>query len=226
MIAPSNRPQPFLDPDPLSVEPEPVDPPMPAAVRGCVWLTLVVGCLLFWALVALVLASLLATSSSAVHVGAERLDVAPFEGRGFATEHDRLSGTPHVLGGIHSAREVRESAVGWHHYPNPVPGGVPQSDISTAIWSGSATWCAPTKTQCGGWGGDAHLGAVHSFRFGDMPYSVRVCRGSCTVVLVVSHCACGGSDAAIDLSPAAFAELAELSRGRITISVEGPLEEP
>ncbi len=37
-----------------------------------------------------------------------------------------LTGAPHVPGGIQSALgEVRESAVGWHRYPDPVPGGAP-----------------------------------------------------------------------------------------------------
>lgn len=85
----------------------------------------------------------------------------------------------------------------------------------------SATWCAPTPTQCQDWGGNAKLGAVYGFRFGDRPYPVRVSRGgNAVVVTVVSHCACRGTDAAIDLSPSAFVELAPLSRGRIDVTVE------
>lgn len=66
-----------------------------------------------------------------------------------------------------------------------------------------------------------------SFRGGDAPYGVRVSyRGRHTDVMVLSYCGCGGSDAAIDLSPSAFAELAELSRGRIDVIVEGPIDLP
>lgn len=47
-------------------------------------------------------------------------------------------------------------------------------DIGTALYSATATWCAPTPTQCHGWGGDARLGAVFGFRWGDMPWWARV----------------------------------------------------
>lgn len=91
--------------------------------------------------------------------------------------------------------------------------------------SGQATWCAPTPTQCQSWGGDAHLGAVPSFRWGDPEYLARVCHdGHCTVVRVVSYCGCPGNRI-IDLSPAAFRELAPLSRGVIPVTlsrVEAP----
>ena len=84
--------------------------------------------------------------------------------------------------------------------------------------SGTATWCAPTPRYCHGWGGNAHLGAVASFRWGDEPYFVQVTSGGrSTVVQVVSYCACGPT--LIDLSPAAFRELAPLSRGRIQVVV-------
>lgn len=99
-----------------------------------------------------------------------------------------------------------------------------QSDIGSApaaLWSATATWCKPTSTQCQGWGGDARLAAVYGFRYGDEPYWVRVWRGDAHVdVRVVSHCGCDGSYSAIDLSAAAFAVLAPLSRGRIAVAIE------
>lgn len=89
------------------------------------------------------------------------------------------------------------------------------------VQTGTATYCAPTPRYCRSWGGTARLGAVQSFRWGDRPYSVRVClRGTsrCTTVRVVSHCACGST--LIDLSPFAFTRLAPLWKGRIWVTVE------
>lgn len=91
----------------------------------------------------------------------------------------------------------------------------------SAIWTADATWCAPTPTHCRDWGDGAMLAALNSFRHGDRPYWVRVARGDRHVdVLVVSHCGCptGG----IDLSPAAFRQLAPLSRGRIAVTIQYP----
>jgi hypothetical protein len=94
--------------------------------------------------------------------------------------------------------------------------------------SGYATFCAPTPTHCQNWGGDAHLGAVPTFHYGDEPYQVTVRHDARhTVVTVVSYCACGdraGTPTVIDLSPAAFSDLAPLSAGviEVTIVVEGP----
>lgn len=92
---------------------------------------------------------------------------------------------------------------------------------------GVATYCAPTPRYCRGWGGRAMLGAVPSFRFGDDRYQAEVCafRGgstSCVVVTVVSFCGCGdrhGKPTLIDLSPAAFRQLAPLSLGVVDVSV-------
>lgn len=97
----------------------------------------------------------------------------------------------------------------------------------SAVILAQATWCKPTPTQCQNWGGDAKVAGVHSFTFGDVPYWVRVTRGSKHVdVLVVSHCACQDRSDRIDLSASAFLELAPLSRGRIDVEVmdipEGP----
>jgi hypothetical protein len=102
---------------------------------------------------------------------------------------------------------------------SPSPSVPPEP--AAANWT--ATWCAPTPRYCHGWGGGAHLGAVHSFRFGDEPYWVRVSRTAdgvvrTTTVLIVSFCGCGGHN--VDLSPAAFRELAPTSLGRIRVSLE------
>lgn len=94
----------------------------------------------------------------------------------------------------------------------------PSGDIGTALYSASATWCAPTPTQCRRWGGNALLAALPTYQ--GVPYRIRVWRGSKHVdVTVVSVCGCG-----IDLSPAAFGELAPLSRGRIAVEVEGEVQ--
>lgn len=89
------------------------------------------------------------------------------------------------------------------------------------MYNASMTWCAPRGDQCTNWGGDARLAAVNSFRFGHAPYWVRIWRGQEHAdALVVSHCACGGTLHAIDVSPAVFRQLAPLSRGRIDVLVE------
>ncbi len=106
----------------------------------------------------------------------------------------------------------------------------PDQSVGPAQQAGVATYCAPTPKRCQSWGPPALLGAVQSFSFGDDPYVVTVCRQSgapCVAVTVVSHCACGdrhGQPTVIDLSPAAFARLAPLSRGVIDVvlTVGGP----
>ena len=137
------------------------------------------------------------------------------------------SGAPSFKAATHAGVMEGSSVVGSDApYPEPsrrLSGGAPSpsADLGTAIYSASATWCAPTATQCQSWGPPARLAAVNSFRFGDAPYWVRVERGSASVLaLVVSYCACGGIDGAIDLSPSAFSVLAPLSRGRVQVTVE------
>lgn len=217
-----NRPD-WLDPDPLTVEPDPdhycpgcayCEPPMSPRTKGCLWATLLGASAVFSAVVIFVGVSLVAPSE------AQSPAVSSPAGTG-------LRGAPHPANPTagFTLGVVSEPATG------QVPGGAPPiaslpassptGEIGTALYSASATWCAPTPTQCGGWGGNARLGAVFTFRFGDEPWWARVWRGERFVdVLVVSHCACRGTDAAIDLSPAAFAALAPLSRGRIAVAVE------
>jgi hypothetical protein len=100
------------------------------------------------------------------------------------------------------------------------------SAVSVRETSGWAAWCAPTPTRCQGWGGDALLAGVPSFRWGDEPYTVQVsANGRSVLVTVVSFCACGdrkGIPTVIDLSPAAFAELAPLTVGVLSVTVRVP----
>lgn len=79
---------------------------------------------------------------------------------------------------------------------------------------GTASWCAPTPTRCQSWGDGAMVGAVHSFKYGDTPYRVRVTApsGRSVTVTVVSYCGCPGGRV-IDLSPAAFVALAGKPHG-------------
>ena len=103
------------------------------------------------------------------------------------------------------------------------PGPSPTLDEgASSILAGVATWCAPTATHCHGWAPPAKLGAVPGYD--GTPYLARVSRGSRSVVVrVVSFCACGdraGKSTVIDLSPAAFVELAPLSAGVIDVTVE------
>jgi hypothetical protein len=98
------------------------------------------------------------------------------------------------------------------------------ASVGTAEIVGVATWCAPTPTKCQSWGGDAHKGAVPGYD--GHPYSVLVCLAdgpACTDVTVVSSCACGdrnGKATVIDLSPAAFRDLAPTSVGVIDVTLE------
>lgn len=107
--------------------------------------------------------------------------------------------------------------------------------VGSALRTGYATYCAPTPTRCQDWGGDAKLGAVHSFSFGDAPYGARVCRlddpSTCVTVTVVSFCGCGdrhGLETVIDLSPSAMRQLAANYKtlGILKVSVESPVDRP
>ena len=70
--------------------------------------------------------------------------------------------------------------------------------------------------------------AVYGWRWGDEPYQLRVCRRDdpaqrCVIVTVVDFCSCSRQRPgrrAIDLAPAAFAQLAPLGRGVIPITIE------
>lgn len=92
--------------------------------------------------------------------------------------------------------------------------GASQAVRGTA--SGTASWFDD---------GPGLYAAVHSYRWGQPRYSVRVCSGSrCVTATVRDYCQCyvGTSrERLIDLSPAAFARLGSLSRGILPVTVEG-----
>lgn len=89
-----------------------------------------------------------------------------------------------------------------------------------------ATRITPGATGYATWydDGPGLYGAVPSWHYGDTPYPVQVCHlQRCVTVIVRDYCACGdrGSGATvIDLSPAAFSQLAPLSRGVISVRIE------
>jgi hypothetical protein len=140
----------------------------------------------------------------------------PFVGKAVVTNLPRRTWLAVLAAAVLLACIVTLASGAWRQSARAEDGAV-----GTALYTASATWCAPTPTQCQGWGGNARLGAVNSFRFGDEPYPVRVWRGDIYVdVTVVSFCGCRGTLHAIDLSPAAFEVLAPLSAGRIDVSVE------
>lgn len=95
------------------------------------------------------------------------------------------------------------------------------SVVSTsAPRTATATWCAPTPRYCHGWD-TAYVGARWSFRWGDKPYAVQVCGigYGCTVVRVVSFCACRDRKG-IDLSLPAWREIgAPFGLGRIDVTI-------
>lgn len=81
--------------------------------------------------------------------------------------------------------------------------------------------------------------AVGSFRWGDHPYYLLICRqddaSRCVVVQVVDHCARCKNDLrkpwssnsrAIDLSPRAFRRLEDLHRGLVGITIREVLSGP
>lgn len=216
----------LLDPDPLPV-PDPAQPSMPPRAKGCIWLVtvwiVVVGaCLAFWAAMYLVLAAGQPVSAPSE---AQSPAVSSPAGTGLRGA-PRSDGVTTTALGAPSSPALMAVPIA-EPYPSPAPSPLNSGEVSTAPYSASATWCAPTLTQCQSWGGDARLAAVNSFRWGDAPWWVRVTRGSASVlVLVVSHCQCQGRDDRIDLSPDAFSALADLSLGRVQVSVEVLAEHP
>lgn len=123
-------------------------------------------------------------------------------------------------------------------YGPPVPSASPQVTEGTATWYGSTSGY---KTHCyGGYrntctpyasGEQVWYAAVGSWHYHDKPYQVEVCRtGTAKCVTVTVRDYCHGAWKAlkkpwkrnsrlIDLSPAAFMELAPLSRGIIYVTV-------
>lgn len=123
--------------------------------------------------------------------------------------------------------------------------GVATPSLPDDAMSGTATWygnhTSQTNTYCfGGYkrtcspyasGERVWYAAVGSWKWGDKPYNVRVCvKGTTRCVVVVVRDYCHGAWVAlrktwtsksrvIDLSPAAFMQLAPLSRGVIQVEV-------
>jgi hypothetical protein len=197
-----------LDPDPLYVEPEPVhlvDPDAGERRAGATVPLLVLG-------VVLVLIAI----AWAIAAPREAADPTTEATRDVSGLRDGASGPP-LLGAPPATSDGGTTTA---------LGGAPalEGGIGSVLIGGKATWCAPTPTHCQSWGGDALLGAMPSFDFGDEPFVATVCHdGSCVDVTVVSYCACGdrnGVPTVIDLSPTAFTRLAPLSRGVIDVTVE------
>lgn len=224
---PLTRPQSWLDPDPLHVEFQPVDERVPwhepgrhdePAPAWLAWLGLgiCVGILLGALIMTVGLWLDAAPSPGLYPTAAPSRDLS--ELRADASDPGQ-SGAP-LSEELAAPRPPSEA---------PVPS--PAGELGRALVGGWATWCGPTDTQCRGWGGDALLGAVPSFVEGDRPYDVRVCSeaGDCVTVTVVSFCGCAdrhGRPTIIDLSPAAFAQLAPLGHGIVLVTVEWPLHVP
>jgi hypothetical protein len=96
--------------------------------------------------------------------------------------------------------------------------------------------CVPylTKAQGGRGGEQVWYAAVASFSYYAKPYRVRVCRKDqptkCVIVTVRDECAGGcrrdlkkpwtSKSRAIDLSPAAFSQLAPLGRGVLAVTIK------
>lgn len=103
--------------------------------------------------------------------------------------------------------------------PKPRPKPKPQGAIGTALIGGSATWYCCTR----GYGkGEMVAAAGSELRMGNWRgrvVTVRGPRGNSIRVRLVDWCACKGNRI-IDLHPAAFAALAPLSRGVVSVEVE------
>jgi hypothetical protein len=118
------------------------------------------------------------------------------------------------------------------------PSGVPVSGVAT--WYGSRN---PSKQFCvGGYrrtcspyksGEQVMYAAVPRWRWGDKPFRLRVCRKDdpTRCVIVVARDSCGrcrkditkpwtSRSLAIDLSPAAFSQLAPLGRGVLAVTIK------
>ncbi len=129
--------------------------------------------------------------------------------------------------------------------PSLTPSGVPTSGVAT--WYGSTNpkgekycvggyknTCSPYKSKAqGGRGGELIMyAAVPRWRWGDKPFTLRVCRKDdpTRCVIVIARDSCGrcrkdilkpwtSRSLAIDLSPAAFSQLAPLGRGVLAVTI-------
>lgn len=112
------------------------------------------------------------------------------------------------------------------------PHGVPSEGV--------ASWYDATKNNA--WytrDGTRYYGAVGSFRWGNKPYYLRVCRRDdssvCVIVKVADYCGRCAADLkkpwssasrAIDLSPQAFVKLQGLHRGLVGVTIHELLSGP
>jgi len=121
--------------------------------------------------------------------------------------------------------EVRSPAGGTPPRTAGEPIVAPSGAIGTALVGGWATFYDD---------GPGRYAAVPTWRFGDAPYPVRVCRmddeTTCIVALVRDFCACGdrnGTPTVIDLSPEAMSVLepAYERLGILRVTVEWPVSD-
>lgn len=194
-----------LDPDPLTVEPEPVrrsrppvDDPSPLIV---LWICAA-------AIVLIILGAVIANTA------------APRPARPSA------SPVPAQSGGLTGAPQPVYSGEAGHRLGETVyrPGSSPASGLSGAPprYRGTATWyCSTVATCTAGYGPGDLIGAIDrkdsAFRPGDR-VTVRAF-GRVVTVTIVDTCACGGVRV-IDLSRAAFARLANPDLGVIPVTIE------
>lgn len=206
----------------LRVDPEPVEPPRLRS--GCV-VGMLLGLAFGFVVGSILLAIVIANAWPAEAAPREAAHPTTEAPRDVSGLRDGASGPP-LLGAPLERDAWSVGSLDGASAPTRHDSGAPSPEggIGSVLVGGKATWCAPTPTHCQSWGDGALLGAMPSFDFGDEPFTATVCYdGSCVDVTVVSYCACGlrdGVPTVIDLSPAAFARLAPLSRGVIDVTVE------
>lgn len=211
MSTPPTRPPGWLDPDPLTVEPEPVEPRVPyhgwdlepTPVRHEFAL---VG---FGICLGIVLFALLFTVARSVDAASRS---AP----------DPTVGVPRDLSGLLADASDPELS-GAPHLPasEPRPEASPTGEVGTALVGGYATWYDAACHPCAAAGP-----ALREFVGPDWRGSVvEVCgpAGACVSVALLDWCACGerhGQPTLLDLDRRSFARLAAPTAGLVAISIE------
>ena len=197
-----------LDPDPLTEHGFMDEGEPPRRRSGCV-------SVLPW-IVLLILVALAAAGGAPQEI----------ESRWTAVLDRAVAGTPAAFpepshGGSPSHLPVVASAAREPIASVPAPSG----EVGTALVGGWATFYDD---------GPGRYAAVPTWRFGDAPYPVRVCRmddeTTCIVALVRDFCACGdrnGTPTVIDLSPEAMSVLepAYERLGILRVTVEWPVSD-
>ncbi len=142
--------------------------------------------------------------------------------------------TPRTVQPVIPAASSRESGAEGPASGNPAgPSGAPPAvrgsldGVPTPSPAASQHESPATRTGIASWYHDRSLpasafyAAARSWRWGERPYQVRVCRlATCIVVTVRDHCGCPDGRLT-DLSPEAFRRLAPLSAGLVRVGVEG-----